>query len=75
MIAWLYHGRLSRIRRRDDLHLPAPPPERRYHLIKSSIVAGAVLVLFAMGYPTHLVALGGGAALLFTRRTQPACDL
>jgi Na+/H+ antiporter NhaD/arsenite permease-like protein len=71
VIAWLYHGRLSRIRRRDDLHLPAPPLERRYHLIKSSTVAGAVLVLFAMGYPTHLVALGGGAALLFTRRTQP----
>ena len=23
VIAWLYHGRLSRIRRRDDLHLPA----------------------------------------------------
>jgi Na+/H+ antiporter NhaD/arsenite permease-like protein len=71
VIAWLYRGSLSRIRRRDDLHLPAPPPERRYHLIKSSIVAGAVLVLFALDYPTHLVALGGGAALLFTRRTQP----
>jgi len=71
VIAWLYHGRLSHVRRRDDLQLPAPPPERRWHLIKSSIVAGAVLVLFAMGYPTHLVALGGGAALLFTRRTQP----
>jgi Na+/H+ antiporter NhaD/arsenite permease-like protein len=71
VIAWLYHGRLSRIPRRDDLHLPAPPLERRYHLIKSSIVAGAVLVLFAMGYPTHLVAMGGGAALLFTRRTEP----
>jgi Na+/H+ antiporter NhaD/arsenite permease-like protein len=71
VIAWLYRGRLSRIHRREDLHLPAPPPERRWHLIKSSIVAAAVLVLFAMGYPTHLVALGGGAALLFTRRTQP----
>ncbi len=71
VIAWLYHGRLSRIRRRDDLHLPAPPPDRRYHLIKSSIVAGVVLVLFAMGYPTYLAAMGGGAALLFTRRTQP----
>jgi Na+/H+ antiporter NhaD/arsenite permease-like protein len=71
VIAWLYQGRLSRIPRRDDLHLPAPPLERRYHLIKSSIVAGAVLVLFAMGYPTHLVAMGGGAALLFTRRTEP----
>ncbi|MGH7915316.1 MAG: anion transporter [Candidatus Binataceae bacterium] len=71
VIAWLYRGRLSRIRRRNDLDLPAPPPERRYHLVKSSIVAAAVLLLFAMGYPTHLVALGGGAALLFTRRTQP----
>jgi Na+/H+ antiporter NhaD/arsenite permease-like protein len=70
-IAWLYHGRLSRIRRRDDLHLPAPPPERRWHLTKSLIVAVVVLVLFAMGYPTHLVALGGGAALLFTRHTHP----
>jgi Na+/H+ antiporter NhaD/arsenite permease-like protein len=71
VIAWLYHGRLSRIRRRDDLHLPAAPPERRYHLIKSSVVAVVVLMLFAMGYTTHLAALGGGAALLFTRRTQP----
>jgi len=72
VIAWFYRSRLSRIQRRDDLHLPAPPPERRWHLIKSSIVAGAVLVLFAMGYPTHLVALGGGAVLLFTRHTQPS---
>jgi Na+/H+ antiporter NhaD/arsenite permease-like protein len=71
VIAWLYRGRLSRMRRRDDLHLPAPPPERRYHLIKSSIVAGVVLVLFATGYPTYLAAMGGGAALLFTRRTLP----
>jgi Na+/H+ antiporter NhaD/arsenite permease-like protein len=71
VIAWLYHGRLSRIRRRDDPHLPAPPPERHYHLVKSSIVAGVVLVLFAMGYPTYLAAMGAGAALLFTRRTQP----
>jgi Na+/H+ antiporter NhaD/arsenite permease-like protein len=71
VIAWFYHRRLRGIRRHDDLRLPAPPPEHRYHLIKSSIVAGAVLVLFAMGYPTHLVAMGGGAALLFTRRTEP----
>jgi Na+/H+ antiporter NhaD/arsenite permease-like protein len=72
VIAWRYRGRLRRMRRRDDSPLPAPPPpERRYHLVKSTIVAAAVLVLFAMGYPTHLVALGGGAALLFTRHTQP----
>jgi Na+/H+ antiporter NhaD/arsenite permease-like protein len=71
VIAWLYRGRLSHVRSRDDHGLPAPLPEHRYHLIKSSIVAGVVLVLFAMGYPTHLVAMGGGAALLFTRRTEP----
>jgi Na+/H+ antiporter NhaD/arsenite permease-like protein len=71
VIAWLYRGRLSHVRSRDDHGLPAALPERRYHLMKSSIVAGVVLVLFAMGYPTHLVAMGGGAALLFTRRTEP----
>jgi Na+/H+ antiporter NhaD/arsenite permease-like protein len=71
VIAWLYRGRLSRMERRDDLDLPISPPEHRYHLVKSSIVALAVLLLFAMGYPTDLVALGGGAALLFTRRVQP----
>ena len=70
-IAWLYRARLSHVRARADHELPAPPPERRYHLVKSAIVAGATLVLFAAGYPTHLVALGGGAALLFTRRTLP----
>jgi Na+/H+ antiporter NhaD/arsenite permease-like protein len=71
VIAWVYRARLSRIQRREDLNLPGPPPEQRWHLIKSSIVAAIVLVLFAMGYPTHLVALSGGAALLFTRRMHP----
>jgi Na+/H+ antiporter NhaD/arsenite permease-like protein len=71
VIAWIYRARLSRIERREDLNLPGPPPEQRWHLIKSSIVAAIVLVLFAMGYPTHLVALSGGAALLFTRRMDP----
>jgi Na+/H+ antiporter NhaD/arsenite permease-like protein len=71
VIAWIYRARLSRIERREDLNLPGPPPEQRWHLIKSSIVAAIVLVLFAMGHPTHLVALSGGAALLFTRRMDP----
>jgi Na+/H+ antiporter NhaD/arsenite permease-like protein len=71
VIAWIYRARLSRIERREDLNLPGPPPEQRWHLIKSSIVVAIVLVLFAMGYPTHLVALSGGAALLFTRRMDP----
>src|SRR3984893_171223 len=71
VIAWIYRARLSRIERREDLNLPGPPPEQRWHLIKSSIVEAIVLVLFAMGYPTHLVALTGAAALLFTRRMDP----
>lgn len=72
VIAWVYCDRLRRIEpRRGDLHLPRPPRERRWHLIKSSMVAAAALVLFTMGYSTYLVALGGGAALLFTRRTPP----
>jgi len=71
VIAWIYRSHLTHVRPREDHELPAPRPELRYHLVKSSIVAAAVLVLFAMGYPTHLVALGGGAALLFTRRTLP----
>jgi Na+/H+ antiporter NhaD/arsenite permease-like protein len=71
VIAWFYHRRLSHVRPRPDHLLPTPPPERRYHLVKTSIVSAAVLALFALGFPTHLVALAGGAALLFTRRTQP----
>jgi len=51
VIAWLYHARLNHVRPRSDHELPAPPTEHRYHLIKSAIVAGATLVLFAMGSP------------------------
>jgi Na+/H+ antiporter NhaD/arsenite permease-like protein len=71
VLAWVFRASLSRIRRPEDLHLPQVPHERRWHLVKSSVVAAAVLVLFVLGYPTHLVALAGGAVLLFTRRTVP----
>jgi Na+/H+ antiporter NhaD/arsenite permease-like protein len=40
-------------------------------MIKASLVAIAALVCFALGYPTHLVALGAAAVLLFTRRLKP----
>ncbi len=40
-------------------------------MVKSSLVAIAALLCFALGYPTHLVALGAGAVLLFTRRLKP----
>jgi Na+/H+ antiporter NhaD/arsenite permease-like protein len=40
--------------------------------IKSSIVAIGALAMFVAGYPTHLVAMGAGTILLFTRRIKPA---
>ncbi|HYL60660.1 MAG TPA: SLC13 family permease, partial [Candidatus Acidoferrales bacterium] len=40
-------------------------------MIKSSLVTLAALILFAAGYPTHLVAMGAGVVLLFTRRIKP----
>jgi Na+/H+ antiporter NhaD/arsenite permease-like protein len=40
-------------------------------MIKSALVAIATLICFTIGYPTHLVAVGAGALLLFTRRVKP----
>jgi Na+/H+ antiporter NhaD/arsenite permease-like protein len=41
-------------------------------MIKSSIVTFGALAMFIAGYPTHLVAMGAGVILLFTRRIKPA---
>ena len=41
-------------------------------MIKSSIVTLGALAMFIAGYPTHLVAMGAGVILLFTRRIKPA---
>ncbi len=41
-------------------------------MIKSSIVALGALAMFIAGYPTHVVAMGAGVILLFTRRIKPA---
>jgi Na+/H+ antiporter NhaD/arsenite permease-like protein len=71
VIAWLYRRGLRRVWQPSQLAAHHPPPARRWPLIKSSLIAAAVLVGFAMGYSTHLVALAGGAVLLFTRRTPP----
>jgi Na+/H+ antiporter NhaD/arsenite permease-like protein len=40
-------------------------------MLKSALVAAATLIGFALGMPTHLVALSAGAVLLFTRRLKP----
>jgi Na+/H+ antiporter NhaD/arsenite permease-like protein len=54
----------------------APPPRairvNRPLMLKSSFVALAALAMFVAGYPTHLVAMGAGVILLFTRRIKPA---
>jgi Na+/H+ antiporter NhaD/arsenite permease-like protein len=71
IFAWIYRERL---RRRDPLQQPARMRAQRVIpglAVKSAVVAAATLVAFALGYPTHLVALGAGAFLLFTRRVKP----
>ncbi|MGH7907731.1 MAG: SLC13 family permease, partial [Candidatus Binataceae bacterium] len=70
VIAIAYRKRLGRI------GSGSGPRPRHPHivftlLVKSVIVAIATLVLFILGFPVHLVALGAGAALLFTRRIRP----
>ena len=70
LIAYLYRARISRTHAQPEA--TRPPGVNRPLMIKSSIVALVVLMLFALGYPTHLVALAGGAFLLFTRRIKPA---
>ena len=56
--------------------LAAPPPRairiNRPLMLKSSFVALAALAMFIAGYPTHLIAMGAGVILLFTRRIKPA---
>ena len=71
IIAFVYRHRLRHFRKPEGAQVPSPPADKRWHLAKSTFVAVVVLVLFCLGYPTHLVALGGGAALLFTRRIRP----
>ncbi len=71
IIAYVYREELSRERlsnRRDRFKSQRTIPAL---MVKSSIVAVAALVCFAFGFPTHLVALGAGAILLFTRRLRP----
>jgi Na+/H+ antiporter NhaD/arsenite permease-like protein len=71
IIAYVYRGALSRAL---PTHALDGSRSRRTIpglMIKSSLVAIATLGCFAIGFPTHLVALGAGALLLFTRRVKP----
>jgi Na+/H+ antiporter NhaD/arsenite permease-like protein len=70
VIALVYREQLAS-GRLASVEVPRPRVLRAL-MIKSTAVAAVVLVMFMLGYPTHLVALAGGAFLLFTRRIKPA---
>ncbi|HEY6395323.1 MAG TPA: SLC13 family permease, partial [Candidatus Binataceae bacterium] len=72
VILVVYRSRLHRDDKRSAMRRVRPPRTNRPLLIKSSIVSAAAVLLFVLGYPTHLVAVGAGTALLFTRRIKPA---
>ncbi len=71
IIAYVYRDALSRARRAIDLEGVRRRRTMPALMVKSALVAIAALVCFALGFPTHLVALGAGAVLLFTRRLKP----
>ena len=71
IIAYVYRVELSRARLTNNVDRAGGRRTLSALMIKSSLVAIAALICFALGFPTHLVALGAGAALLFTRRLKP----
>lgn len=71
VIAWLYRDSLARIRRNTSILRSRRLKVVRPLAVKSALVAGGTLVMFALGYPTYLVALSAGSLLLFTRRVRP----
>ncbi len=71
IIAYVYRAELSRERPLRQIDSPQRRRTIPALMLKSSLVAVGALVCFALGYPTHLVALGAGALLLLTRRLKP----
>ncbi|MGH7781646.1 MAG: SLC13 family permease [Candidatus Binataceae bacterium] len=72
ILAIVYRRSLGRLHRKPDAEKLAPPLANRSLMIKSLAVAIIALGLFVAGYPTHLVAMGAGVVLLFTRQIKPA---
>jgi Na+/H+ antiporter NhaD/arsenite permease-like protein len=57
-----------------DLLPPARAPAPRYHgplVVKTVLVAAAIVLMFFLGAPVAKVAIIGGAFLLLTRRVKP----
>src|SRR5215469_4539797 len=69
IIALVFRERLTH--RSERAKFPPPPRVLGALMIKSSLVAAIVLVLFALGYRTDLVAMAAAVFLLFTRRIKP----
>ena len=70
IIAYVHRDSLSRARPTNRLEGSSNRHTIPALMVKSSLVAIAALLCFAIGYPTHLVALAAGAVLLFTRRSN-----
>jgi Na+/H+ antiporter NhaD/arsenite permease-like protein len=71
ILAFVYRGSLGKLHRTGGAETPEAPDANRFLMIKSTAVAIAALGLFVAGFPTHLVAMGAGVVLLFTRRIKP----
>ncbi|MFI5367130.1 MAG: anion transporter [Candidatus Binatia bacterium] len=70
LVLWLVYRRQLQ----GSIQSPGSEVRIRVHralLIKSSLTAGAAVILFAAGVPVSNVALGAGAYLLVTRRVRP----
>jgi Na+/H+ antiporter NhaD/arsenite permease-like protein len=70
IIWWLFRDELHRTPL-DDADVRPPRPVHRAMMAKGLVVAGLVLAGFLAGYDPALVASGGAAALLVTRRVNP----
>ncbi|HVA79792.1 MAG TPA: SLC13 family permease, partial [Candidatus Binataceae bacterium] len=71
VLAIIYRPSLGKLHRTCADEALANAPANRPLMIKSTAIALAALGLFIAGYPTHLVAMGAGVVLLFTRRIKP----
>jgi Na+/H+ antiporter NhaD/arsenite permease-like protein len=71
VIAYVYRDALSGARLGGNSRSPRRHRTIGALMVKSSLVAIAALICFALGFPTHLVALSASAVLLFTRRLKP----
>jgi Na+/H+ antiporter NhaD/arsenite permease-like protein len=71
VIAYVYREKLSDAAPQSDSARAKRHRTIAGLMLKSVLVAAATLIGFAIGLPTHLVALSAGAVLLFTRRLKP----